>query len=431
VIVTFFFILQPVFGAELLPMWDKSSYQIGEWATIMLQDTAKNFNHGVKDTIYITVESDSFKDGVQLKLIETENQSGVFSGKIRLSSEIVSNDSILAKEGDSVHAIYGGYVRSAKVEQRNILEISPVLVSTNKDDYKPGETITISGKLSYGNPSKPVSLSVIDPNGRIILQTLIKPSYNLRFYHEIKTDNSLLKDSGNYKIQVWHESESRKAETVFSFSTSYDLEPKTKSVKIFGTQLNIEYSITSGKVSLLKPTDDSLQFSIDSNSGGHFTVELPRNLIDAKTTSGVDYDFLVLVQGRKAIYVEKSNQNERTLTIPYTYRTKSIEIKGTFLEINPIISSPKSAVIPDWIRNNAEWWSKGLIKEGDFLFGIQYLVNQGIIVMPKPVVTLQTTLPFTPNWIKDIAGWWSSGQISDDDFATGLTYLIEHGIIRI
>ena len=189
--------------------------------------------------------------------------------------------------------------------------------------------------------------------------------------------------------------------------------------------------ITSGKVSLLKPTDDSLQFSIDSNSGGHFTVELPRNLIDAKTTSGVDYDFLVLIQGRKAIYVEKSNQNERTLTIPYTYRTKSIEIKGTFLEINPIISSPKSAVIPDWIRNNAEWWSKGLIKEGDFLFGIQYLVNQGIIVMPNPVVTLQTTLPFTPNWIKDIAGWWSSGQISDDDFATGLTYLIEHGIIRI
>ena len=51
--------------------------------------------------------------------------------------------------------------------------------------------------------------------------------------------------------------------------------------------------------------------------------------------------------------------------------------------------------------------------------------------MPNPVVTLQTTLPFTPNWIKDIAGWWSSGQISDDDFATGLTYLIEHGIIRI
>ena len=72
-----------------------------------------------------------------------------------------------------------------------------------------------------------------------------------------------------------------------------------------------------------------------------------------------------------------------------------------------------------------------VVKEGDFLFGIQYLVNQGIIVMPNPVVTLQTTLPFTPNWIKDIAGWWSSGQISDDDFATGLTYLIEHGIIRI
>lgn len=34
-----------------------------------------------------------------------------------------------------------------------------------------------------------------------------------------------------------------------------------------------------------------------------------------------------------------------------------------------------------------------------------------------------------PKWIKNNAGWWSDGQISDDDFVRGIEYLIENGII--
>jgi len=35
--------------------------------------------------------------------------------------------------------------------------------------------------------------------------------------------------------------------------------------------------------------------------------------------------------------------------------------------------------IPSWIKNNADWWSQGLITDDDFVKGIQYLVEQGII----------------------------------------------------
>jgi len=35
--------------------------------------------------------------------------------------------------------------------------------------------------------------------------------------------------------------------------------------------------------------------------------------------------------------------------------------------------------VPDWIRNNAGWWANGLISEDDFVNGIKYLVEQGII----------------------------------------------------
>jgi len=36
-----------------------------------------------------------------------------------------------------------------------------------------------------------------------------------------------------------------------------------------------------------------------------------------------------------------------------------------------------------------------------------------------------------PSWIKTNAGWWSGGLISDSDYVEGIQWLIENGIIRI
>ena len=38
----------------------------------------------------------------------------------------------------------------------------------------------------------------------------------------------------------------------------------------------------------------------------------------------------------------------------------------------PSVSS-QDAVIPDWIKNNAGWWADGLIDDGSFVSGIQWL----------------------------------------------------------
>ena len=35
--------------------------------------------------------------------------------------------------------------------------------------------------------------------------------------------------------------------------------------------------------------------------------------------------------------------------------------------------------VPDWIKTNAGWWADGLISEDDFLNGMKYLVEKGII----------------------------------------------------
>jgi len=53
----------------------------------------------------------------------------------------------------------------------------------------------------------------------------------------------------------------------------------------------------------------------------------------------------------------------------------------------------QSSAIPDWVKNNAKWWSEGQIGESDYISSLQYLINQGIIKIPiKQVVATDTAI---------------------------------------
>ncbi len=44
-------------------------------------------------------------------------------------------------------------------------------------------------------------------------------------------------------------------------------------------------------------------------------------------------------------------------------------------------SSSSSQSIPDWVKNNACWWSQDKITDTEFIDSIEFLINQGIIVV--------------------------------------------------
>ncbi|MGI0102600.1 MAG: hypothetical protein ACREA7_08415 [Nitrosotalea sp.] len=96
-------------------------------------------------------------------------------------------------------------------------------------------------------------------------------------------------------------------------------------------------------------------------------------------------------------------------------------------------SSTQSTVIPAWIKNNAGWWSSGQIGDDQFVQGLQYMIQHGIIQIPAQSGSTAATsgTQQIPAWIKNNAGWWSSGQIGDDQFVQGLQYMITSGIIKI
>jgi len=47
----------------------------------------------------------------------------------------------------------------------------------------------------------------------------------------------------------------------------------------------------------------------------------------------------------------------------------------------------QDSMIPEWVKNNAKWWSEGQIAESDYISALQYLINQGIIKIPITEVT--------------------------------------------
>lgn len=105
-----------------------------------------------------------------------------------------------------------------------------------------------------------------------------------------------------------------------------------------------------------------------------------------------------------------------------------IDTPSLQLEAGPV----ETTQIPEWIRGNAEWWANGAIGDSDFVTGIQYLIKEGIMTIPE------TAKPQgggdskeMPTWIKNNADWWAQGLITDGDFVKGIQYLVEQGIIEV
>jgi len=100
-------------------------------------------------------------------------------------------------------------------------------------------------------------------------------------------------------------------------------------------------------------------------------------------------------------------------------------------------SSAQDAQIPVWIKNVAGWWASGDISENEFLTGIEYLINNNIISLgiiacnEKIESQTSSSAEMIPDWIKNNASWWSDNLIDDIDFINGLQYLIKHKIIKI
>lgn len=153
-----------------------------------------------------------------------------------------------------------------------------------------------------------------------------------------------------------------------------------------------------------------------------------RNILVSSQTNKT-YSLDVIIDKNTGVLLNLKQFNP---TILETNPTMKIEytLLGTNMFSNKPQVKSNQSLIPPWIKNNAKWWHDGSISDDEFVKGIQYMIQNGIITIPKTQES-SVSLQSIPSWIKKNAGWWADGQISDDEFIQGIQWLVSNGIIKV
>ncbi|MFB5597953.1 MAG: hypothetical protein ACE5RJ_02920, partial [Nitrosopumilaceae archaeon] len=161
----------------------------------------------------------------------------------------------------------------------------------------------------------------------------------------------------------------------------------------------------------------------------------------------IDYTVLVVKDEKVIKSIPFSHTSTGSLTIPIQVEDEGtynalIGLEGIFFQPIPreevsidftvgnVQTNGGEISIPDWVRNNAGWWSQGLIGDSDFVAGIQFLIKEGIMTIPETQSGNGESQEI-PEWIKNNAGWWADGLIGDSDFVSGIQWLITNGIMKV
>ena len=225
-------------------------------------------------------------------------------------------------------------------------------VTTDKEAYNPGETITVSGNVHPQIPGTDVILRIISPQATNIIQVeQLEVDSDGNFSGNIETDfGGAWKNSGTYVINVFYWKDVR-VDIQFDYGMtsvgmqetmpvpeSIQNEEGIQSSEIVGVEIldsflvidgiNVNYTITNAKIISITPDLDakSLIIKISTTDDGELVITLPKDVIDTD-----EEGFFVLVDGEETAYIEELHDNSRTLTIPFYYGSEEIEVIGTFV----------------------------------------------------------------------------------------------------
>jgi hypothetical protein len=334
------------------------------------------------DTVAHTVTAGSAADG----------PSGLFDSSLIMAGKTFSHK--FESSGEfPYHCIVHPWMEGiVTVIDGSINTDPPITVKTNSNHYNEGDIIYVTGEVSEILFGYAISLMMIAPNGDAILIDQVIVRSDKTFGTELGAGGSRMKDDGVYTIRVLYGTQNRTAEITFTF-TSIDVTPPK----------------------ILQPTD----------------IE-----VDAETHDGVTmvtFDVLVIDDTDKIIQPTCKPRSGYFFGVGDTRVTCTArDSAGNFA--NPVsftvTVNPPGILIPSWVKNVAEFWCEDKIDDSAFVEGIQYLIDNGIIVVPSTSLSYGGSQE-VPQWVKNNACWWSTGLVTDEDFASGIEYLVGQGIIRV
>ncbi|MEO9321021.1 MAG: PEFG-CTERM sorting domain-containing protein [Nitrososphaera sp.] len=218
-----------------------------------------------------------------------------------------------------------------------------ITIKTDKDSYTAGETVMISGSVGTvsGGQTSAV-IQVTNPLGAFSAYSPITVGSDGSYSYSMKTPASANKlfPTGQYTAIITYNGNQKSTTFTFTASTSNGGQSggsgqwKTITVNLGGNPYTIKYQVTGATVTGVNgnPDTQTLNFTLNTQSAGMLTLQLPRNVIDSKKTDGSDDSFAAFVDDIDTPVTDNSSDSQtRTITIPFDQGAGTVEVVGTFM----------------------------------------------------------------------------------------------------
>ena len=271
---------------------------------------------------------------------------------------------------------------------------------TSKNFYDYGESVGVNGKIKNYDKTVHSNLVlaylVLDPSGELITLGQTDPSSFGSFSFSFVARGNQFESSGDYSIQL-----------VFG--------PAKGEIPMYLSGGETEIRPDAKPPKILQP--ENIEVSAETNDG----IVLIN--FDVLVTDDTDEMILPLCKPSSG-YLFGIGDTIVKCTARDSAGNFAIPVYFT------VTVNPPETSIPSWVKNVAEFWCEDKIDDSSFVEGIQYLIDNGIIIIPLTSQSGSDSQE-VPQWVKNNACWWSAGSITDKDFASGIEYLVSQGIIRV
>ena len=207
-------------------------------------------------------------------------------------------------------------------------------VSTNKTNYTPGETITVSGNVGQAGTGQPGFLIVKTPNGAAARSDPVPVAADGSFTYSFELgDRPPLGINGEYTVEFTFGGVTRT--TTFNYTVG-EGGWLIATLSIEDRTYRIQYMIEGGTLDDLFGDPDSATITAEitaEEGGGQLTIRLPRDIADA-TEDNEDIDYIIIlddVPDEEGFADDDYGDDVRTLTIDFNEDTTAIDIVGTFV----------------------------------------------------------------------------------------------------
>ena len=227
------------------------------------------------------------------------------------------------------------------------------------------------------------------------------------------------------------------AKSITIFDQILETAPDSKTYTMKGIALhNLRFQSTLGH----QPQEFTMKYDLKTTNKQamiefYKALEIDQNNVIALNGMGLGFGSFGEYQEAKKYFTKalKTDPNN-PIAKNYINYLKKIEAKFPYepTEKPAFLQKIEENKIPLWIKNNAAWWTQDKITDSDFIQGIEYLVQKKIInpvISDMVQVTNTESTDVIPSWVRNNAKWWSAGLISDEEFLSAIGYLIENGLI--